>query len=187
VRWKKRARRGYRTDQSPINASLCTRAWQLGRGQRDASNAIAKGGVWPSRDIARATRKHARLPLTGANRFYQCFVVHTCLTTRKRTMQHFQCHYKSWRLTIKRYCTSHSESMLVFKINKSTLINATTVNEKLLDISKASLHLLKRTLFLVRDNLNLLCVNLSKEEPSCKFYIIIPRKSIYKFILGINN
>lgn len=132
-------------------------------------------------------RKHARLPLTGANRFYQCFVVHTCLTTRKRTMQHFQCHYKSWRLTIERYCTSHPESMLVFKINKSTLINVTTVNEKLLDISKASLHLLKRTLFLVWDNLNLLCVNLSKEEPSCKFYIIIPRKSIYKFILGINN
>jgi hypothetical protein len=57
VRWKKRARRGYRTDQSPINASLCTRAWQLGRGQRDASNAIAKGGVWPSRYIARATQK----------------------------------------------------------------------------------------------------------------------------------
>lgn len=59
-------------------------------------------------------RKRARLPLTGANRFYQCFVVHTRLTTGKRTMRRFQCQCKRWRLTIERHCANHPESMLAF-------------------------------------------------------------------------
>jgi len=77
-RWWERKEAGKKVNWNLTAALLCTSDWPLGRGQSDTFNVIMKGDVWSPRDA------------------------HTRLTTRKRTVRHFQYHHGRWCLITKR-------------------------------------------------------------------------------------